>query len=173
MTLLDKIANVPDNLDAGTMRAREWSKTRSLLCSKPQPRPVRGWELDSQRHPRLQAMVIARVLRCLLADQVEVIRTLESEPMSLVYDVLIMDKIVADFAFTITDMSYGWMTCDVCLRAVQYQRKQDWRWVDVALDIPHIRAPVPSFWVIMCRHCVRYELTQATKVWDSEEADDH
>jgi hypothetical protein len=113
--------------------------------------------------------VIARAVPLLLTDQVEVIRTSMYEPMSLVRDVLIMDKIAADFAFTITDMSYGWATCERCLYTVQYQRKRDWRWVDIALDIPHLKAPVPSLWVLMCCQCIRHELTDSTKVWDSEE----
>jgi hypothetical protein len=55
-----------------------------------------------------------------------VIRTSEHEPISLVQGTLIMKKVAAEIAFTITDMSYGWLTCEVCLlRAVQYQRKQD------------------------------------------------
>jgi hypothetical protein len=172
MSLLDKIANDADNVDAGIMRAREWAKTLSLLRPETVPRPVREFELDAQRHPRMQEMVIRRVVRLLLGDDVEMIKSSGYEPMSLVKDVLIMQKIAADFAFTITDMSYGWATCDVCLRAVQYQRRQDWRWIEIALEVPSM-APVPSLWVIMCHHCVRYELTVATKVWDSEETDDH
>jgi hypothetical protein len=45
--------------------------------------------------------------------------------------------------------------------------------VEIALELPHINAPMPSLWVIMCRQCVRYELTEATKVWDPDATDDH
>jgi hypothetical protein len=172
MSLLDKIANDADNVDAGTIRAPEWAKTLSLLHPETVPLPVREFELDAQRHPGMQEMVTRRVVRLLLGDDVKMIKTSEHEPMSLVMDVLIMQKVAAGFAFTITDMSYGWMTCDVCDRAVQYQRTQDWRWVEIALEMSSM-ASVPSLWVIMCRQCVRYELTEATKVRDSEETDDH